>query len=575
MLIVPGSVVGQLKQGGGQKQGLEVSVTGIEGPLLDNVLSGLSLGTLKNNDRITDFLVRRYVDLAEGETKKSLEPFGYYAPVIRKEVVRDVSGWKIHLDVTPGDPVRVATVDVHLSGPGANDPALEEVTRSFTLKPGDILDHQLYEKGKRDISTAAVMAGYRDAVFTEKTVAVDRRKRSARITLILDTGPLYFFGQTSFDADFINHDLLHRMLPYAEGEPFSPRKIVQLRQSFLNSEYFGGVEVETGDTLPGSTEVPVFIQLQPKARNRFGLGIGYGTDTGFRGSAGWTNRLVNRYGHQLNVELQPSERKNNIGAVYTIPIRDPKKDRLSVKGEWEKETYDNTDTAKINTALSYDHIRENGEYSAYLNFLDEDFSIGRQSGHATLLRPGITVTWRLADDRLRTTDGMRLSLDVSGASREIVSDVSFLQAAIRGKGIVTFLPEWRLIGRFQFGATLIDDMADLPPSLRYYAGGDESVRGYGYKSIGPTDGEGNVLGASHLLTWSVELERTLFGNWSAAVFFDSGDATDSLVELKMRRGAGAGLRWNAPFGQVRLDVANAVGEGGGGWRIHFNVGADL
>ena len=155
------------------------------------------------------------------------------------------------------------------------------------------------------------------------------------------------------------------------------------------------------------------------------------------------------------------------------------------------------------------------------------------------------------------------------------SDISFSQALLSSKAILTFFEQYRVIGRFQLGGTLVDNVVDLPPTLRFYAGGDQSVRGYEYKSIGLTDPAGNILGGSHLITYSLELERTLFDNWSAALFFDSGDATNSLAELNMRNGAGIGLRWNAPFGQVRLDVANAISENDNSWRIHFNVGADL
>jgi translocation and assembly module TamA len=176
---------------------------------------------------------------------------------------------------------------------------------------------------------------------------------------------------------------------------------------------------------------------------------------------------------------------------------------------------------------------------------------------------------------LKTKNGIRVTADLTGANEDVVSDATFLQGSLSAKAILSFFEQWRVIGRFHLGATLIDTLSDLPPSLRYYAGGDQSVRGYAYKSIGPTDAAGNVVGAKHLVVYSLELELTLFGNWSAALFFDSGDAPDELIDLSMKNGAGIGIRWNAPFGQVRLDVADALSEGESSWRIHFTVGADL
>ncbi len=568
-LCIAGTVYSQ------QKPAAEVSVTGIDGVLLENVLSSLCLVTQRVGDRQAGSMVRRCYDMADAEIEKALEPFGYYSPTIRKSMLQEDTVWKVHLDISPGEPVRITEVDIQLSGQGMDDPSINDAVSGFSLGEGDVLDHQLYEQGKKVISSKAITAGYRDALFTKSTVEVDRKQLAARILLTLDTGPHYLFGATTFEADFLSHGLLNRMLPFKEGDAFSPRKIVQLRQAFLNSDYFSRVEVETGDPAAGTQDIPVLIRLSPKKKHRYGLGAGYGTDTGFRGSLEWSNRLVNKYGHQFNMQLQPSERKSNFGAVYTIPVNDPKTDRLSLHGRWEKELYDNTETEQINTAVSYDHIRKNGEYSIYLEFLDEDYEIGSETGHATLMKPGIRTTWRLTDDRLRTRNGISATLDLTGASQEIVSDATFVQASFYSKAIMTVFDEWRIIGKVQLGATLVDSISDLPPSLRFYAGGDQSVRGFAYKSIGPTDPQGDVVGASHLVAYSLELERKLFGNWSGALFFDSGDATNSLTDLNMKRGVGAGLRWNAPFGQVRLDVANGVSEGKSSWRIHFNVGADL
>ena len=560
---------------GQQSKVIDVSVSGIDGALLANVLSVLSMVQHQSNERMTENMVRRSYNKADEEIKKALEPFGYYSPEIKKNLSKEGTLWKVQVSVFPGDPVRIVELDIQLTGSGKDDQSLLEMLSIFPLHQGDILDHELYAKGKKELSSKAIAAGYRDAQYTRSIVEVDRQKFNARIVLSFDTGPQYLFGATTFDADFLNEGLLHRILPYTDGDSFSPKKIIQLRQTFFNSDYFSKVEVKTGDVAPGSYSVPVFISLSPKNPNKYGLGIGYGTDTGVRGSLKWTNRRVNSYGHQFNLQLQPSERKSNFGAVYTIPLYDPIKDKFALLGKWENETYDTTETELKKISVSYDHIGKKLDYSIYLAYLDENYEIGQKTGNALLLMPGITSTWRLADNRLKTRNGFRVSIDLTGSNENIVADTDFFQASLNGKGILTFFEQWRVIGRFQLGGTLVDTISDLPPSLRFYAGGDQSVRGYEYKSIGPTDPAGNVLGGTHLITYSLELERQLFDNWSAALFFDSGDATNSLTDLNMKNGAGVGIRWNAPFGQVRLDVANAISEDENSWRIHFNVGADL
>jgi len=560
---------------GQEPASLEVVLTGLDGPPLDNVLARLSLAQQRDNPQLTEAMVRRLFTIAPGEIAAALEPYGYYSPAVEQELSREKTVWKATFHVVPGEPVRVTKVDIKLSGAGRDERVLIQAIDDFPLRTGDVLDHRLYEQGKKKLTSAALAEGYREVVFSSHRIEVHPGHRSAVIRLELDTGPRFLFGPTTFEADFLSHNFLSRILPYREGDPFSPRALVELRQSLFGSDYFSQVDVKTGDVPEGSVFVPVIITLSPKDRNLYGLGIGYGTDTGMRGLLEWTNRRINRYGHQFNLRFQPSERRSQFGGVYTIPIRDPRKDRLTLLAKWEKEDFETTETEQRKVSVAYDHIRGAGEYSVYLSYLDEDYDTGLESGHATLLTPGVRTTWRLADDRLRAQRGVRVTLDLTGAAEELVSDSNFVQASVSSKGIFAFSDQWRIIGQAQLGGTLVDSVFDLPPSLRFYAGGDQSVRGYAYKSIGPADALGNILGGRYLVTYSVELERNLFGNWSGALFFDSGDAPDSMDDLAMKNGAGVGLRWNAPFGQVRLDVAKPVSEGSRAWRIHFNVGADL
>lgn len=558
-----------------QASRIEVSVSGIEDELLDNVRAALTLTRQQQNRQQSEPMTSQDLEKAEEEIRTALEPFGYYSPSIDTNISRDGGNLTVKFQVSPGKPVQVAEVQIQVTGPGKDNPVFIDLNAGFPLHKGDILDHRQYKNGKNSIISKAIRAGYRDAEISRSIIRVDREQYSARISLTLQTGPYYTFGATTFEADFLDKDLLNRMLPYEEGDTFSPRKIVELRQSFLNSGYFNTVEVETEEPPAGQYAIPVSVILEPQKPNSYRVGIGYGTDTGVRGSLDWTNQMLNRQGHQLNLKLQPSERKSNFQGTYTIPVFDPKTNRVSLFGKWEWETFEETESKIINAGISYDYITEHGEYSGYLEFLDEDYEIGLESGHATLFKPGALLTWRFADSRLKTTRGILVSLDLTGARENVFSDVSFLQASIYSKAIYSFFEKWRFIGRLQLGGTLVDSISDLPPSLRYFAGGDQSVRGFSYKSIGPTDAAGNVVGGTHLIVYSLELERMLFGNWSAAVFFDSGDATNSLNELNMKRGVGGGIRWNLPFGQVRLDLANGVSESDSSWRIHFNVSADL
>ena len=132
----------------------------------------------------------------------------------------------------------------------------------------------------------------------------------------------------------------------------------------------------------------------------------------------------------------------------------------------------------------------------------------------------------------------------------------------------------RVLARLDLGGTLTSKLRELPPSIRYFAGGDQSVRGYAYRSLGPVDGVGDVIGGRVLAVASVEMDQQVFHRFMVAGFFDVGNAMDS-ANWNTEQGLGGGIRWLSPVGLVRLDLAVALSESGNPLRLHITVGPDL
>ena len=539
-----------------------------------NILAHLSLVRTTETGPLSETAFNRLYIRAVKETAKALEPFGYYGPRIVPHREQREGGWQVRLEVVLGEAVVIDGVDITVSGAGEQDQAIREAVRQFPLRAGMQLDHRQYEEARDNLITTAINNGYLKASYRDSRVEIRKKTHAASVRLVLATGPRYQFGTISFDADFIDHDLLHKISPAREGDPLTPGNLARLRRSLFLADYFTSVDLEYDLEQADPAAVPVRVLLKPNLAHRYGIGLGYGTDTGIRGTLEYTNRHINRLGHQLNLQLQPSERKSNLSGAYSIPIGDPLKDRLSILGSYEVESYDNIESTLWKAGVSHDHFRDWGEFSTYLQYLDEEDRVGEDDWRASLLIPGVKGSLFWTDNRIVTTRGLRLSASVSGAEEDVLADASFLQATAGAKAIYSFFDAWRLIGRADGGYTMVDETDDLPLSLRFFAGGDQSVRGYGYKKIGPKDAAGNIIGGKYLFTYSLELERTLFDSWSGAVFYDSGMAANSLSNVEMQAGAGVGLRWNGPFGQIRLDVAQALDESGS-WRIHFTLGADL
>ena len=156
------------------------------------------------------------------------------------------------------------------------------------------------------------------------------------------------------------------------------------------------------------------------------------------------------------------------------------------------------------------------------------------------------------------------------------AESNFVQFLGNGDLLIPLGAGFSLIPRTQLGATWQKDpLTDLPPSLRFYAGGDRSVRGYTYQSLGPKDSEGNVIGGKHLFVASLEVEYSITRNWSMAAFYDVGNAYNSLDELRLAQGAGLGVRYYTPAGPVRVDVARQINVDHPGFQLHISIGFAL
>jgi translocation and assembly module TamA len=346
-------------------------------------------------------------------------------------------------------------------------------------------------------------------------------------------------------------------------------------QNTLNDvDYFDSVQVTPLMDRAEDLEVPIEVSLIPRKKHKYTFGLGYGTDTGVRGSAGWENRRVNKNGHRFKTLLRLSEVRSGITGEYQIPLSKPRTENIVFTAGWHKENTDTSESERYLGSVRYNHMRSNWKESIYISYEHEKFDIGDESGRSDLLIPGISWTRISADNPVMPRSGSRLFLDIRGAHDALLSDTSFMQARMQIKYIRGVTKLSRLIMRVEGGTSFMDTFSDLPPSVRFFAGGDSSVRGYTYNSLGPEDDEGNVIGGRYLLAGSAEFEHRIIDNWSAAVFYDAGNAMDDVSD-PLKKSAGFGIRWGSPVGPIRLDIAFPEDDPDKSWRIHFILGPDL
>ena len=555
---------------------LTVTVEGVDGPLRDNVLALLELNRFAGQAAPEEARLRWLHGNADTQIREALQPFGYFDPTIESSLNRIPGGWEARYRIQPGRPVRITTLDVRILGEGRQDPAFQQAVANIPLAQGQVLDQPRYEQFKQALETLATERGYFNARFTEHAIRVNPQTYEAAIHLHYDTGARYRFGNITFKQDFLSPKLLDRYPRFKPGDPYNANDLLKLQGDLYSSPYFSQVQVNAPPDAATET-APVDVELEPNKKRRFSAGAGYGTDTGARARLKVEQRWVNRQGHHYEAELQWSTVKSLVGVKYLIPGADPTTDEYSLTAGYIQQNYRQQDYEQFIIGGGWQ--RQDGKWlkNYSLSYQYEDFSVGGQpTTSSQLLIPGLNWTWVDADNRLFPTRGLLFGFELRGASTALLSDLDFVQGMLRLKGVYALNDTSRFIARGNAGATLISQgFEQLPTSLRFFTGGDASVRGYAFNSIGPTDDEGTVIGGKNLLVGSVEYEHRVWDGWSLAAFVDTGDAFDG-GSPDLKTGVGVGLRWHSPVGPVRLDFASGLDRPPGDvFRFSFGIGPDL
>jgi translocation and assembly module TamA len=552
---------------------LRVEVEGVKRDLERNIRSVLSLEQ-EDEDELNEERIRRLHARAPEEIGEALQPFGYYRPQVRSQLRQEGERWIARYEVDSGPPIKVASVAVRITGAGGDDSRFRQIAQEFPVSQGDVLFHPDYEKGKDELTDYAAESGYLDAAFQTSEVRVDLERYRADVVLHFETGPRYRFGDVRFNQDVLDPDLLKGYVTFKPGEPLDVNKVLELQNALSDSPYWSRVEVVTAQEEARGLEVPIVVNLTPSRKQRFSGGVGYGTDTGARVTGAWELRRINRRGHRGLVEVVGGEIEQSLQMSYLIPGPYPRTDVLSFNAAFAQE---DTDTSRSESALvgtQRTQSRGGWREALSLNYRREDFEVGLDQGVSELIVPGASYERVDADDRIYTKNGYRLRLSLQGAEESLLSDNTFLQASMDGKYIRTLGERHRLISRAEVGWLETDEFRSLPPRFRFFAGGDRSVRGFDYESLGEKDEAGNVIGGEALLTGSLEYEVRVLEDWSAAVFYDTGNAFAAFGD-PLEYGAGLGIRWRSPIGPIRADFAFALSEEGTPFRFHLNIGPDL
>ncbi len=597
----------------------KVDIDGLADPeMAENVRISLSLSDAVGKDvsgRRLGYLLRE----AEAETREALEPFGYYSPTITvqrsahqapesaddapppaampasadaatsdaQRAARANRKLTIAIRIQLGDPVRVRGFNVGIDGAGANDTTARVALDAFAPKTGAVLDHTLYESSKSNVSRALAAHGYFDADFSSHRIEVTRAEHAADIDLRWTSGERYALGDATFSQapkPIIRDSLLHKLVRWTPGDPYDETELDRLRRSLVGLDYFGLVDVSSKPGDAQDMRVPVQVDLTPAPRSIYTTGVSYGTESGPGVRFGIERRYLNSRGHKALAQIDYARDRKTLTLQYRVPAFAWLDGWYTASLQAADEQTDFLDTRRVEFVAS-----RSGQYNDYLNlvaamhvlrerwaFLDDsDPDALPNYRYASFVFPEVRAEYIDVDNRLAPRRGAGGTLMLRGGGGD---GGNFAQLDASAQWFHGFDAESRLIVRGEIGHTFSGELLDMPPSLRFYAGGDRSIRGYGWREVGPrirnSAGDEFAVGARNLLVGSVEYERYFKGPWGAAVFVDSGSAFDG-ASPDMHTGIGIGLRWRSPVGPVRIDLARGLDDPDSPFTIGLNIGADL
>ena len=514
-------------------------ISGAQRAVLENVEKRLNeLTKYEALNKISNDELRQHV-------LKAVQPFGYFSA--KADIYKNHQGM-LSIILYPGVRTYISSLRVEIIGEGSKQPKLVKILNHLPIKVGQPLITEKYDQLKQKLINMAERLGYLRASFPTANILIDQQNAKADITLIFNTGPLFYFGEISFDSTTISPELLKRYVPFHPNQPYSTHELIQFNNALSDSGYFNSVIAKP--IITDSQVVPIEVHLEPVSKYAYTIGGGYGTDTGIRGRAGLHLTPVNRQGHQFNAMAQGSFVQNALQAQYLIPGNNPITDQYNITGNFSNLNYNAGDANALLLSLAQEYKSSSFTRTLSVNALSEHFNYwDLPKTYQRALYPKALVTFIKKDNLLFSPSGYNITVAGLAASRTLLSELDFFQTSLDIKAAYMIEPlRLRVYGHTIQGITSTKNIYQFPLSLALLLGGADNLKGYSFNSIGP---------GKKILYGGLELQKETISNIYVVGFFDSGAVYDPTPKNTLYD-AGAGLMWVSPIGPIKIGLAQPI-----------------
>ncbi len=550
-----------------------IDVSGIDGELKKKIVLHMPVTIPEcTADRAE---VKQFFTAVKKNIRKAMRALGYYDAQLTSGGSVVDNCWKLRLKIKPGTQTKVTSILTQVIGEGKNEKLFTDILKKPPYSKGDVLNHQKYTDFKAQLSEAAQTLGYYDATFEQHSIKVDPLAYRASIVLILNTGKRYRYGDITVDQKLLSEKAMAKYILLKKGNFFNAEDLINQQQLLQRSGYFSLIKVDVLNEEAKDYQLPVVITLTPKKRNAYKFKVGYGSDTGARIAAEMNRRYLGKSGKQFKIKAQYAEKLPEFSIQLLNPRNNPDDNSLIYHIDLKKDSNNDIDSHSLSIGATLVRKFENGWVRrASLNAIKDRISVdGENETDAQLLMFSVGLEKIMADSLLYPKNGWRLKLSLDSAFKTVLSNQDVIRLEAQAKGIKK-LGSGRVLSRINLGTSRVSDFNRLPKNLRFFAGGNTSVRGYAFEGLGERNKNNKLIGGKHLLDLSLEYQHPINDSWSAAVFVDAGNAFNNWNSADLKIGTGLGVRWRSPVGPVRIDVGFPK-DNFSDPRLHLSVGSDL
>ena len=534
---------------------------------------GLSLARWQNDPQMTPEQLRRLADESVREARETAATEGYFSAQVSLSIQESPEQWVVRLALDPGERTRVDDVDIEFRGPVTSDAdardLLARVRERWSLRRGQPFRQQDWDAAKR--AAVRELSGWRYAAasIARSEARVDPETRRARLRVELDSGPPFRFGELRISGvRRYTEELVENLSPFRAGDVYDRDQLLVYQRRLLESGYFVSVQADI-DPAEGKPEgSPVRVALIEANTQHVEAGVSYSTDVGPRLELRYSDQDVLDSAWRLRSELRLDDQIRNLQLDFDSPPQ-PGGRWNSFTARARESDIQNERTRELAAGVSHNWGAEVAPSSLILSaHVEEQLVPGVPKDDRYAVYGGFRRSFRRTDDFTAPRSGYLAVLELGGAPSALASR-AFLRGMASGS---LFIPNGRrgaILLRGQAGRVLADSREGIPSTFLFRTGGDQTVRGYDFESLGVQQGNA-VVGGRRLIVMSAEYTHWFTDNWGLAGFVDAGDAYDGGAELQAAVGTGFGARFRTPIGPIRADLA--YGERTAQWRLHFSVG---